>query len=175
MDVEMPVPEDYGEKLVKLIENGKVTMEQIDRMLLRVLKTKLYYITRKDPVEYSNELIGAAEHVKLAETVAEESMVLLKNDGDILPFNKSSIRNLAVIGTLANVEVTGDKAYHVNSRDIVSPLEGFKNSLGKEVRVDYCSGENIEEAKAMVRRSDALVIIAGFSLRRRREHQDRID
>jgi beta-glucosidase len=161
MDVEMPVPEDYGEKLVKLIENGKVSMEQIDRMLLRVLKTKLYYITRNDPVEYSKELIGAAEHVKLAQTVAEESMVLLKNDS-VLPLKKSSIKSLAVIGTLASVEATGDKAYHVNSKNIVSPLEGFRDFLGKEVQVEYCTGENIEEAKAMARRSDALVIIAGF-------------
>jgi beta-glucosidase len=162
MDVEMPVPEDYGGKLVKLIESGKVPMEQIDKMVLRVLKTKLYYITRKDPVEYNKDLIGADAHVKLAQATAEESMVLLKNDGDVLPFDKSSIKSLAVIGTLASAEITGDINYHVNSRNIVSPVEGLRNLLGKEVDVKYCSGEDLEEAKTMARQSDALVIVAGF-------------
>jgi beta-glucosidase len=67
-----------------------------------------------------------------------------------------------VIGTLADVEVTGDKAYHVNSKNIVSPLEGLRNYLGQDVQVEHCTGENIEEAKEMAGRADALVIIAGY-------------
>ena len=170
MDIEMPIPEDYGEKLIKLIENGKVPMEQIDNMLLRVIKTKLYYITRKDPVEYSKDLIGTAAHVKLAQATAEESMVLLKNEGDVLPFHKSSIKSLAVIGTLAGEEITGDINYHVNSKTIISPLEGLRNLLGKEINVKYCSGEDLEEAKTIARQSDALLIVAGFKSVEEGEH-----
>lgn len=162
MNIEMPIPIHYGDKLVELIRSNKVPMDLIDNMVLSVIRTKLDYITRKDPMAYDKNLIGAAEHVQLAEKVAEESMVLLKNDNNVLPLNKSSIKKLAVIGRLANVEVTGDKVYHVNSRNIISPLEGLVNLLGKEVKVDYCSGENIEEAKELAKSSDALIIIAGF-------------
>jgi beta-glucosidase len=162
MDIEMPIPINYGEKLAELISSNKVPVKLIDSMVLRVIRMKLDYITRKDPMDYDKDLIGAADHVRLAGQVAEESMVLLKNDNNVLPLNKSSIKKLAVIGRLANVEVTGDKIYHVNSKNIVSPLEGFRNLLGKEVKVDYCSGENIEEAKELAKSSDAVIIIAGF-------------
>ncbi len=163
MDVEMPTPQDYGDKLIKVIEEGKVSMEQIDFMVLRVLKTKLHYITREDPMEYGKDLIAAEDHVKLARKVSEESMVLLKNDGNVLPLQKSSIKKLAVIGKLIDEEVTGDKgSSRVNSKNIVTPIEGIEAYLGDEVEVSHCNGKDLEKAKQLAREADVVILVAGY-------------
>ena len=163
MDVEMPTPQDYGDKLLKVIEEGKVSMEQIDKMVLRVLKTKLKFITREDPMEYSKELIAAEDHVKLARKVSEESMVLLKNDRDFLPLKKSSVKKLAIIGKLIDEEVTGDDgSSRVNSKNIVTPLAGIENYLGEDVEVSHCEGEDLEEAKKLAREADVVILVAGY-------------
>lgn len=163
MDVEMPTPQDYGDKLLKVIEEGKVSMEQIDKMVLRVLKTKLYYISREDPMEYGKELIAAEDHVQLARRVAEESMVLLKNDHDFLPLEKAALKKVAIIGQLADEEVTGDDgSSRVNSKNIVTPLAGIGSYLGKDVELSHSDGKNLEEAKKMAEEADVVILIAGY-------------
>lgn len=167
MDVEMPRPRDYGENLVRLIKEGKVPMEQIDKMVLRILKTKIWYITRTDPMEYTDELIAAPDHVALAREAAEKGMVLLKNENKVLPFDKNKVKAIALIGKLVDVENNGDHASSiVQSLNNVTPLEGIKEYLGNSVTVLHSNGDDLEEAKAMAKKADAVLLVLGL------EHDD---
>lgn len=163
MDVEMPEAHYYGKNLIKLVEAGKVSQEQIDKMVLRILKTKLDYITRTDSMQYNKSLIANKQHQQLALEVAEKSMILLKNEGQVLPLSKKNVQKIAVIGALASEENTGDHgSSRVNSPYVVTPLQGLQNYLGKEVEILYNNGKNIQKAKQIAQEADAVLLVVGY-------------
>ncbi|MFW5872473.1 MAG: glycoside hydrolase family 3 C-terminal domain-containing protein, partial [bacterium] len=86
------------------------------------------------------------EHQQLALKIAEQSMVLLKNENSLLPFDQSSLKSIAVIGPNANVARTGG---HGSSKVIpfyaVTPLEGIKNLVGENIQVHFAVGEELVE------------------------------
>ncbi|HRG87463.1 MAG TPA: glycoside hydrolase family 3 N-terminal domain-containing protein, partial [Chitinophagales bacterium] len=91
MNIEMPQGIYYSYKKVKqLIAAGQLTEQQIDELVLPVLRTKLLYASQKDVQTYSKDLVGCPEHTALAREVAEKSAVLLKNN-NLLPLDKSKV------------------------------------------------------------------------------------
>jgi beta-glucosidase len=114
-------------------------------------------------MEYSLNQLGSAEHIELAREVAEKSMVLLKNKNKILPLDKTSIKKMAVIGHFSDVENTGDKgSSHVRPEYVVTPLQGIKNYVGKDIEVVHYAGDNPDSIKSIVKDVDAVIMIAGF-------------
>ncbi len=87
LDLEMPWTEAYGKTLVAAVEKGEVPVAVIDEAVLRLLRRKIEYATRPDPIAYPATLVRAEEHVALAREVAEKGVVLLKNDGGLLPLD----------------------------------------------------------------------------------------
>lgn len=168
MDVEMPLPQYYtADRIKSLLDAGEITEADIDRVVRRVLETKLWYITRTDPMAYDQSLVASEAHRALAREAAEESMVLLKNDESLLPLDKSKIRKLAVIGKLSDVPSLGDHgSSRVRPPYVVTPLEGLKNYLSDGTTILHSDGENLEEARQMAREADAVLIVAGY------EHDD---
>lgn len=168
MDVEMPLPKHYTvKKIKKQLEEGTITAADIDDMVRHVLQTKLWYITRTDPMSYQKKLVASQAHRDLALEAAEKSMVLLKNEGNLLPLDKSTIKNIAVIGKLADVPSIGDHgSSRVNPSYVVTPLQGLKKYLGREVEVTFSDGADLEAAQKIARTADVVLIIAGY------EHSD---
>jgi beta-glucosidase len=168
MDVEMPIPKHYTqEKILKAIDDGEISEADIDKMVGRILRTKLDYITRIDPIPYPKDLLASEEHRNLARESAEKSMVLLKNEGNILPLNKAENKKIAVLGKLANVPNIGDHGSSwVTPPYVIAPLQGIKDYLGDDAEVIYSDGQDLEEAKEMARSADAVILVAGF------EHSD---
>jgi beta-glucosidase len=76
----------------------------------------------------------------VARALAEESITLLKNDGNLLPLDAAQIKTLAVIGPNAAVAVSGAGSSRVEGAHRISPLEGLKAALGKKVAVEYEPG-----------------------------------
>ena len=112
-------------------------------MILRILRTKLNYAGRPDIMDYPESLIGCETHRNLARETAEQSMVLLKNEKSTLPFARTGIRSLAVIGALARTENTGDHGSSwVKPPVVVTALGGFKKLLGDSVKVHYTDGSD---------------------------------
>ncbi len=163
LDIEMPCVEDYGDKLLQAVKDGKVSEEAIDESAYRITRTILKFETQPDPLsEYPKNLIGNDEHIALAKEVAEKSMVLMQNNNQVLPFDKTTLKNILVLGTLADTENIGD---HGSSRVypdyVVTPLEGLQDLYGSTVNFSYNSGENIEEAKELAKNADAVIFVVG--------------
>ncbi len=162
LDVEMPGSEQFG-KLPELIRDGKASEEEVDESVLRVLRTKLDYITRKDPMTYDDSLLASPEHIELSREVAEQSMVLLKNESGLLPLDRAGIRKLALIGRLVEEDNTGDRgSSRVRAPYVVTPLQGFAGYLGSTVELTHCDGSDLEEVRRLSREADAVVLLAGF-------------
>lgn len=162
MDVEMPRTRHYGRKLIAAARNGAVPSEVIDRNARRVVRTKLRTVTRDDPQAYPKALIACEDHRSLAQEVAEKSMVLLCNEGDVLPFDPGRIRKLAVIGALAERPNTGDRgSSRVSPPDGVTFLDGLRDRLGDGCDVVFDPGQDVDVARRACEAADAVVIVVG--------------
>src|SRR6185295_3379771 len=111
VDLEMslpgPIATAYATSLIKLVQEGRVTKGQIDEAVSRILEAKFKLGLFDNP--YVDESRAATihnnpEHRRLAQVAAQRSMVLLRNEGNLLPLNKSDakISSVAVIGPLAD-------------------------------------------------------------------------
>jgi beta-glucosidase len=158
----MPWTVAYGKKLIAAVEKGEVPVAVIDEAVLRLLRRKIEYATRPDPVAYPPTLVRAAEHVALAREVAEKGVVLLKNEGALLPLDEGSLKSVAVVGRLADAPNLGD---HGSSRvyppDTVTVVEGLREALGA-TSVIYEPGADVLKARAAARAADVVVVVAGF-------------
>jgi len=165
LDIEMPAIEEYGKNLLKAVQDGRVSEEIIDESAFRVARTVLKFESTPDPLTgYPENLIGCQDHIDLALTAAEKSMVLMQNEQDVLPFNKSQIKKVLVLGELAVIENIGD---HGSSRVIpsyvVTPLEGLQNLYGSTVEFIYHTGEDINLVKGLAEESDAIIFVVGYN------------
>ncbi|MFN2284595.1 MAG: beta-glucosidase, partial [Anaerolineae bacterium] len=161
LDVEMPLPIHYQRNLLKAVKNGEVMESVIDQAVLRVLRTFLVFEHTPDPMAYPKTLVGSPEHVALAREAAEKSMVLIKNEGQALPFNKR-VKRVLVLGKLATQENTGDHgSSQVYAPYVITPLEGLKRYLGRDVEILHRDETQIAEAKQLAGEVDCVIIIAG--------------
>ncbi len=149
LDVEMPLPVQYKQNLLKAVEDGRVPENLIDRAVLRVVKTLLVFENTPEKMEYTPNLVACPEHIKLAQEAAEKSMVLVKNEGGVLPFRKDA-RKVLVLGKLAAQENTGD---HGSSRIyapyVITPLDGLKKYFGEGVEITHLDETQIARAKEL--------------------------
>lgn len=171
LDVEAARPDIYSQ-LVSLVKDGKVNEELIDRAVRRILTAKFKAgLFEKRPVdpEKAKSKLRTTGHVELARKIAEESIVLLKNDSSILPLDKSGIKSIAVIGPNADQVQYGDYSYTRDNKSGVTILEGIKELLGNGVKVNYAKGCGItsldksgfDEAVKVAENSDVAVVVLG--------------
>ncbi len=162
LDLEMPWTVAFGKKLLAAVEKGEVPVALVHEAVLRLLRRKIEYATHPDPVVYSPALVRAAEHVALARELAEKGIVLLKNEGDLLPLQEGAVKSVAVVGRLAQAPNLGD---HGSSRvyppDTVTVVEGLRDALGA-TSVIYEPGDDVLKARAAARAGDVVVVVAGF-------------
>jgi beta-glucosidase len=162
LDIEMPRGLHYGDNLKKLVESGQVPRAEVDESVRRILRTKLQFLTREDPQSYPKSLAGSAEHAALAREVAEKAMVLLKNDGAVLPLDRARVKKLAVVGHLADADNTGDHgSSNVNPPYYTSALKGLKDDLGQGAVVLHSDGKDLAEVARVAGEADAVVVVAG--------------
>ncbi len=163
MDIEMPFTRFFGRKLKKAYRKGLVVERTIDEAVLRIIRTVLKFTLAPDSQEYQKSLIACPEHRELAKETAEKSMVLLKNAGNVLPFDRGKVKKLAVIGELAKAPNIGDYgSSRVRPPYIITILEGLQAYLGDGTEVTYCDGKDLEKARTAARAADAVVIVAGY-------------
>ena len=135
----------YEAALAELVKEGKVSEDKINDAVRRVLRVKFKLGLFEDPYRYSNRDLLAQipfqEHKETARDIARKSIVLLKNEKDILPI-KSSVKNIAVIGPLADDKDTpiGNWRAQGEANSAVSLLEGIKNAVGRSVKVTHAKG-----------------------------------
>ena len=173
VDVDM-VSGIYGDTLSTAVRSGRLRMEDVNAAVRRVLVAKWDLGLFEDPYRYGSpereeEVILSDAHRELARTAAHQSMVLLKNENDVLPLD-DDVETLAVIGPLADDarSILGEWAGSGRAEDAISVLQGLENRSG--VDVDYVSGlsgvkstdtSNISDAAAAAREADAAVLVLG--------------
>lgn len=142
LDLEMPGPGKYfGAALREAVKAGDVTEATIDDKARRVLRV-LFLAGLFDPPDVSLKgSIDTPEHRELSRRMAEDAIVLLKNEGGLLPLNADKIQSIAVIGpNAAEARVGGGGSSTVHPSFSVSPLEGLQRKCGDRIKVQYAEG-----------------------------------
>ena len=128
--------DDYflAQPLLKQIQAGKIPVSVLDDKVRRILR-----LQHRVGLFDKNRLPGernTQDHRDKARKIASEGVVLLKNDGDVLPLNKTKLKNILVIGPNADKKHgTGGGSSEVKSAYEITPLQGLKNALGDEVEI----------------------------------------
>ena len=162
MNIEMPCVAHYVEDIPKALEDGRLEEADLNEAVGYILRTTLYYETRKDPQSYGPEVLACPEHIKVARRAAEESMVLLKNDNNVLPFDKAKTRKIVVLGELGDTENIGDHgSSKVHPYYTITPFRGLMKAMPC-AEVLYNDGKDIEKARELAQAADAVVIVAGY-------------
>jgi len=141
LDCEMPGPaKTWGENLVKAVKDNKVEGALIDDKVKRILRIAEFTGRLDNPEEKPEESNDLEEDRILIKKAASEAMVLLKND-NVLPFNKSELKSLAVIGPNAEKgQFIGGGSATVKPHYVIHPLEGLTENLKESIEVKYAKG-----------------------------------
>lgn len=166
LNVEMPFQNHYSDENVRAgLESGEITEEDIDRLVLESLSTRLKYAMADDSMEYGKDLIASKVHTDLAREAAEKSMVLVKNE-NVLPFEKDGPeKKILVLGRLADLENTGDRASSdATPAYVVTPYQGIVN-YHKETGnpVELYSGEDLDMAREKASKADQVILVVGYT------------
>jgi beta-glucosidase len=192
VNIELPEPDCYLH-LVELVREGILEESQLDElvepMLLWKFKLGIFDDPYVDPDE-AERISGSEKNRKIALQAARESITLLKNENNILPFYADSIKTIAVIGPNADRSLLG--GYSGVPKYDVSVLEGIKAKVGSKIEVLYSQGctitkggswktdevipgdpgedrKLIAEAVEVAEKSDAIVLAIGGNEQTSRE------
>jgi beta-glucosidase len=169
---------NYKNSLKQLVKDGKISIETIDESVRRILKKKFELGLFDDPFKFCNaerqeKELNNPEHPKVARDMARKSIILLKNQNQLLPLSKE-LKTIALIGPLVkslkqnkgfwDVEVPG-----VDSNFIVSLWEGVNEKVGSKTKLLYAKGCEIEgdnkdgfaEAIKIAEQSDVIILSIG--------------
>ena len=142
----------YTAHLSKLIKEGKVSEALIDDAVKRILRKKFELGLFDDPFRFCNEqrekeAINNQQHRLIARDVAQKSIVLLKNQKDLLPLSKS-YKTIAVIGLLAKSKEDMLGFWNVpwaDNSDVVSLFDGLEKKTGNKAKLLYAKGAEIND------------------------------
>ena len=160
-------------KLREAVDEGSVTEETVTEAAVSLFTTR-YLLGMFDSSEYDAIPYSAVEckkHLRLSEKAAEESFVLLKNNG-ILPLDLSKYRTVGVIGPNAFRREPLLGNYHGSASEYVTVLDGLREQIGDRVRLLYADGchlwktpepgDTLSEARIVMDNSDLVILCAGL-------------
>jgi len=171
VDVEAPFPWAYN-VLKGMVEQGTINEGMIDTAVERILRAKFKAGLFEKPyidVSAIDNKVHKPEYIDLAREIAEESIVLLKNENNILPLDINTLKSIAVIGPNANQVQFGDYSPTKSNKYGVTVLQGIKDYVGGKVKVSYAKGCDITswdkkgfaEAVNVAKESDIVVLVMG--------------
>ena len=145
LDLEMPGPPKwFGKKLLDAVERGEVSEAQLDDNARRMVRFILRTGALDGKPRPKGELL-TDNHRAIAREAAEESIVLLKNDGDLLPFDAAKVKTVALIGpSVDNLRLQGDGSSRVYTARQVKVRETFASRLGNGVTFTHADGVDNE-------------------------------
>jgi beta-glucosidase len=148
LDIEMPTGAFMNiDKLTSPIETGIVPVAKINEKVKNILTLMFKLGLFDKPIAIEDKsLVDSPENRKVAYEASLASIVLLKNDQNILPIPKDKIKTIAVIGPNADTARTGGGgSSYVTPINPVSILQGLKNKLHENVKIEFAQGMNFEE------------------------------
>lgn len=162
----------YDAHLANLVREGKVPQERLDDAVRRVLRLKFrlgLFEKPYTPASTEAERFLLPASLEIAEQLAEESMVLLKNEQHALPLR--AVRRIAVVGPMAKsrFNLLGSWSAQGDAEDVVSIFAGLENEYGGKAELFYAQGcefdgedrSGFAEAIAAAEKADAVVLCLG--------------
>lgn len=162
----------YDNHLGELVKEGKVSEAALNEAVRRVLRVKFrlgLFDRPYTPTTTEKQRFYRPESMKIAEQLAEESIVLLKNQNKALPLNKAT--KIAVIGPIAQTKwhLLGSWAAQGNAEDVTTVVDALKAEYKGKAEVTYALGcdfdgqdkKNFEEAKNVAANADVIVLCLG--------------
>jgi beta-glucosidase len=148
VDMELSDKPTYS-NVPEALSKNLTEMEAIDKAVLHVLDLKFRLGLFENPYIEENKtaLIGSQHHRDLSLKAARQSMVLLKNDDQLLPLDKNKYKKIAIIGPHANECILG--GYSHLPRTKISPLEAIKEKY-KDVEIIYAEGCKLNASKTTI-------------------------
>jgi beta-glucosidase len=167
----------YADSLASAVKQGLVPMSEFDEAVRRILREKFRLGLFDNPYKNcdakreQHDILTPA-HRQLARTVADQSIVLLKNQDNLLPLKKT-VKSIALIGPLADDQndPLGPWSGHGNASDVVTVLQGIKAKLPLQTKINFARGcdindqstDGFKEAVNAAHRSDVIVAVVGES------------
>ncbi|MFD2903211.1 glycoside hydrolase family 3 N-terminal domain-containing protein [Sphingobacterium anhuiense] len=165
----------YGANLLEAVNSGLVETSVLDTAVARVLRMKFNLGLFDRPFvdeKLVAKKVATVENVAIARKAAQESIVLLKNEGDLLPLKKT-VKRITVVGPNADnaYNQLGDYTAPQADGKVKTVLAGIRAAVGKGTQIDYVKGcairdtlnSNIEDAVAAAQLSDVVVVVLGGS------------
>jgi beta-glucosidase len=167
----------FYEELVNLVKEGKVDEKFVDDAVRRILRAKFMLGLFDDPYKYCDTLREKTvtltpEFLEASRVMARKSMVLLKNEGAILPLSKEK-QTIALIGPMAKqqTDLMGMWIAHGDGKDVKSIYESLKSAMKDSSRLLYAHGcdfngtdkSGFAQALAVARRADVILLTMGES------------
>lgn len=139
---------DYNQGLGVALQQGRITVAQLDDAVRPILEMKFRLGLFDHPYvdeARATQVLSAPEHRNESRLAAEKTFVLLRNERGLLPLNKSSYRNIAVIGPLADsqMDTLGPWSLHPDVSETVTLLAGLRNLLGRSAAISYAQGSQM--------------------------------
>lgn len=171
VDMEM-VSETFIKNLKQSVEEKKVSMETIDNAVRNILRLKFRLGLFENPYVVTPQTVKYADaHLQIAKTAAEQSVILLKNDAQTLPFT-DEVKTVAVVGPMADApyEQMGTWVFDGEKEHTQTPLKAIREMYGDKVNVIFEQGlaysrdknvSGIAKAVNAARRADVVVCFVG--------------
>ncbi|RWY51093.1 glycoside hydrolase family 3 N-terminal domain-containing protein [Mucilaginibacter gilvus] len=187
------MPQTFILPLRELIKENKISMKVIDSRVADVLRVKFRLGLFNDPYvkdpKAADKLVHTEADAQMSLQMNRESMVLLKNEGNLLPLDKSKLKNILVTGPLAVESNYTISRYGPSHNPIINVYDGIKKYVGSSANVTYVKGCNIidatwpeseiietpltgaeqagiDSAVAQARLSDVVIAVVGEDVRR---------
>jgi beta-glucosidase len=183
---------EFMDNIPAAVREGKLTEARLNDALTRVLRVRMRLgeFDPFDSVPYSKispDVINNAEHRAVALKAAQQSIVLLQNRGGLLPLDKTKLKRIAVIGSLADRIVMNN--YNGRAGKTVTPLQGIQDQVAQGTEVLYAAGgvvsdptprdkpfdktNELQKAVELARNADVAVVFVGTDRRVEQEGLDR--
>ena len=145
LNMEMPDGTFYGDPLEQAVSAGQVSTATIDGLVAPILTEMFrFHLFTDPPTGTASSVVTTPAHAAVAEQVAQDGTVLLKNTGNLLPLSPTKKSSIAVIGSDAGGDAltAGGGSAAVDADSIVTPYQGIAARAGKNVTVNYAMGDS---------------------------------
>lgn len=170
LDNEQPFDNFYGEKFKQAVQANEIGMDELNEHVHRILRSEFAAGIVDHPIQKS--VVDVEAGFDTARRIAEQSSVLLKNEGGILPLNRNSLRSIAVIGAHADTSmISGGGSAQVDPpgrppskwlEHVWFPTSPLKAIAAKApgAKVQFDSGADAASAAALAKHSDVAIVFA---------------
>jgi beta-glucosidase len=168
LEIEMPFRQQRARHLADAVADGRLAESDVDVAVQRILATFLRFsnVFSHQP---SPQVIVSSDHAALARRAAAQSMVLLRNEGDLLPRPAASVQRLAVLGRLAAVANLGDGgSSDVHPPYVITPLDGMRAYYSEASVVHHDSDASVAAD------ADLVVVVVGYTKADEGEYIDNV-